>query len=168
MKMTLPTDSAKRKDYPMYTGLIKYFAAALAGVSNISKRGNDKHNPGEPMHHARGKSADHPDCVVRHVTDIADLEAAIERKREDEIVTTYDPKLVDAILEEANQMSWRSLAWNQELHERYGRAPLAPGARLPQETPAILVAAVLDHELRNTGRSVPDRGKSSYANDRLA
>ena len=67
MKMTLPTDSAERKDVPVFSGVVKYAPAALAGVARISKAGNDKHNPGERMHWARGKSADHLECAARHL-----------------------------------------------------------------------------------------------------
>lgn len=42
----------------------------------ISKEGNDKHNPGEPLHHARGKSMDHGDCLLRHLMDLQDHLAA--------------------------------------------------------------------------------------------
>lgn len=124
--MTLPTDSEMRKQIPMFSGVLAYFAAALAGVAKISKKGNDKHNPGQPLHHARGKSSDHADCIVRHLTDVADIEAFIKRAD-----PKCCPELIDALLDEANQLSWRSLALSQELHEKYGRAPLAPGARLP-------------------------------------
>lgn len=40
---------------------------ALAAVAQVSWHGNEKHNPGEPLHHARGKSADHADCIARHL-----------------------------------------------------------------------------------------------------
>ena len=83
MKMTLPTDSAERKEIPLYSGVLKYAPAALAGMARISKAGNDKHNPGEPLHHARGKSNDHPDCIVRHAADVADIEAALQRSISD-------------------------------------------------------------------------------------
>lgn len=115
---TLPTDSKERKDYPMLSGCLKYFPAALAGVALISKQGNDKHNPGQPMHHARGKSADHGDCIIRHLTDTEDLLAALERGA---AVTS------EQILLEAGQLAWRALAYAQQLHERFG-APMAPGA----------------------------------------
>ncbi len=36
------------------------------------------------------------------------------------------------LLHEVNQLAWRALALAQELHETYGDAPLAPGARLPE------------------------------------
>lgn len=116
--LTLPTESSDRKNYPLFSGCIKYFPAALAGVSNISKLGNDKHNPGEKLHHARGKSMDHKDCVMRHLIDLEDLLAARERG------VKVDKK---DILIEVNQMVWRALAVSQELHEKFG-APLAPGA----------------------------------------
>lgn len=60
--------SAERKEYPMATGLLDYFPDALAEVSHVSYLGNQKHNPGQPLHWARGKSNDHADCVVRHMS----------------------------------------------------------------------------------------------------
>ena len=120
--LTLPTDSAERKNYPVLSGCVKYFPAALAGVANISKLGNDKHNPGEPLHHARSKSTDHGDCIVRHLIDTEDLLAAVDRN---EALRTEDK---EAILREVSQLAWRALAYSQVLHERFG-APLAPGAK---------------------------------------
>lgn len=118
--MTLPTDSNERKNYPLYEGCLKYFPAALSGVAKISKLGNDKHNPGQPLHHARGKSMDHGDCILRHLTDVSDLLASLDRG------SSVDK---EQILIEVNQMAWRALAFSQELHERLGVAPLAPGAK---------------------------------------
>lgn len=134
MKLTLPTDSAERKNVPMFSGVLKYAPAALAGMARISKLGNDKHNPGQPLHHARGKSNDHPDCIVRHAIDVADIEAAIVRV--DEGIEWADAHpireaQIEALLNEASQLLWRAALWSQELHEKYGGAPLAPGAKLP-------------------------------------
>jgi hypothetical protein len=112
--MTLPTDSAERKNYPIARGCLNYFPAALAGIARISKLGNDKHNPGQPLHHAREKSTDHSDCIIRHLIDTEDLLAA-----------NASP---EQILTEVSQMAWRVLAYSQILHEKYG-APLAPGAK---------------------------------------
>jgi hypothetical protein len=109
----------------MLSGCLKYFPAALAGVAQISKLGNDKHNPGQPLHHARGKSADHGDCIIRHLTDVQDLLAADERGG------ALTPKGVSDILMEVSQLAWRALAYSQALHEQFG-APLAPGASEPQ------------------------------------
>jgi hypothetical protein len=79
MKFTLPTDSQERKDIQLRAGCYNYFPGALMGVAMWSKRGNDKHNPGEPLHHARGKSMDHEECIERHGSDLADLQAAYDR-----------------------------------------------------------------------------------------
>jgi hypothetical protein len=40
-------------------------------VSRVSWHGNEQHNPGEPLHWARGKSDDHMDAAMRHITDYA-------------------------------------------------------------------------------------------------
>lgn len=118
--LTLPTDSAERKNYPMLSGLLNYFPAALAGAANTSKLGNDKHNPGQPLHHARGKSMDHGDCIIRHLMDTENLKASF--KAGESSVKQSD------ILLEANQLVWRALAYSQQLHEEFG-APLAPAAK---------------------------------------
>ena len=115
--MTLPTDSKERKEYPLHRGCLRYFPAALAGIAQTSKRGNDKHNPGEELHHARSKSMDHGDCILRHLIDVEDLLAAF--RRGDTSVTK------EAILTEIDQMAWRALALSQQIHEDLG-APLAP------------------------------------------
>ena len=93
--------SAKRKEYPIVTGVLDYFPDALAMVAHVSYVGNEKHNPGQPLHWARGKSSDHLDCVGRHL---------LERK---EIET-------DNIIHMANA-AWRTLAELQvELEKRHG------------------------------------------------
>lgn len=111
--MTLPIDSKARKDIPIYSGCLRYFPAALALVASISKIGNDKHNPGEALHHARGKSMDHGDCILRHLIDMEDFLSV--------------GKLAEAA-NGAAQVAWRALAICQELAEQAG-SPLAPGAK---------------------------------------
>jgi hypothetical protein len=118
MNTTLPQDSQLRKEYPLFRGLFRYFPAALAGVARHSKTGNDKHNPGEEMHHARGKSNDHADCILRHMMDLSDILARNQHSQD-----------CKAILDEANALSWRALALAQLLHEQLANAPLAPGAK---------------------------------------
>lgn len=124
--MTLPTNSAERKNYPLLSGVLRYFPAALAGIAHVSKLGNDKHNPGEELYHAREKSKDHGDCVVRHLLDVQDLLAMDER-------SVLTPKGIEDLLIEASSMAWRALALSQELHERFG-SPLAPGAKNDEVT----------------------------------
>lgn len=64
--MTLPTDKQSRKETPIASGVLDYFPDALAAVARVSYRGNQQHNPGQPLHWARGKSDDHADCLIRH------------------------------------------------------------------------------------------------------
>lgn len=63
----LPADAPARKQIPVCTGVLDYFPDALAAVAEVSWQGNQQHNPGEPLHWAREKSADHGDCLVRHL-----------------------------------------------------------------------------------------------------
>jgi hypothetical protein len=65
--MALPVDPKDRKQIPIVTGCLDYFPDALAAVSRLSLKANEKHNPGQPLHWSKGKSADHADCLVRHL-----------------------------------------------------------------------------------------------------
>jgi hypothetical protein len=104
----LPTDPAARKDIPIATGVLDYFPAALAEIARLSKQGNDQHNPGEPLHWARGKSNDHADTIIRHF---------LERGTIDTDGMRHSAKL-----------AWRALALLQMEMEAEG-APVARGAR---------------------------------------
>jgi hypothetical protein len=106
----LPSDSAARKDVPLASGVLDYFPAALAEVAKVSKYGNDKHNPGEPLHHARGKSTDHADCIMRHLVDRGQI----------------DP---DTGQRHSAEVAWRALALLQQEMEDAGLAPMPRGAR---------------------------------------
>ncbi len=66
---TLPTDAKARKEAPIARGVLDYFPDALYEVAILSKKGNDQHNPGQPMHWAKEKSNDHADCIIRHLID---------------------------------------------------------------------------------------------------
>jgi hypothetical protein len=96
--VTLPIDPQLRKEYPICRGVLDYFPDAIAEVAHISKVGNDQHNPGEPMHWARGKSTDHTDCIARHL---------LERGTTDSDGCRHTAKL-----------AWRALALLQEEIER--------------------------------------------------
>lgn len=99
MNGLFPEDSAERKTYPVYSGLLAYFPAALAAVAHHSYIGNEKHNPGQALHHDRAKSGDEADALVRHLM-------------ESDYVG----------------MAWRALALLQKHCEANG-APIAPAAR---------------------------------------
>jgi hypothetical protein len=104
----LPTDSAARKRVPMCAGLLDYFPDALAAVAELSFDGNEKHNPGEPLHHARGKSMDHADCIVRHLLNRGGF---------------------DGKTRESAALAWRALALLQEELEADLGLPLPRAAR---------------------------------------
>lgn len=116
---TLPVDSAFRKEFPIEAGVNQYFPAAIVCLAAWSKFNNNKHNPGEPLHHSRAKSGDHEECIARHNIDIAD---ARRRDGGDDLTE----------LEEATAVFWRAGARLQILAERLG-APPAPAARFPKE-----------------------------------
>jgi hypothetical protein len=63
------SEAEQRKEHPMATGVLDYFPYALYEVAKVSKKGNDQHNPGEPLHWAKGKSTDHADSLLRHLKD---------------------------------------------------------------------------------------------------
>lgn len=69
-------NSQERKGEPILSGCMAYFPDALAAISRVSVAGNEKHNPGQPLHWARGKSTDQLDAVARHILtpDIVDPE----------------------------------------------------------------------------------------------
>jgi hypothetical protein len=113
---TLPVGSSDRKGIPLYEGVLKYFPAALAAVAHVSKVGNDKHNPGEPLHHSRGKSNDHADCIIRHLVDLTEDRGCGVGYDEDG-------------LSQVAYIAWRALALAQEWLEKNEGAPLAPGAK---------------------------------------
>lgn len=110
----LPTDSKERKDVPLTTGVLDYFPAALAEVARVSKAGNDKHNPGQPLHHARGKSMDHADCILRHLAERGGIDEGTGVRH-------------------TAELAWRALALLQQEMEAAG-APLARGAKEPEGT----------------------------------
>lgn len=88
----------KRKQIPLYTGLIKYFPLALCEVAKVSYVGNAQHNdPTKPIHWDRSKSADDLDALVRHLFE-AD-------------------KIDDDNLYHLAKVAWRSLAALEKLLE---------------------------------------------------
>jgi len=107
-KRLIDTTSEERKKYPMATGLLDYFPDALAEVAKVSFEGNQKHNPGKSMHHARGKSMDHADCILRHLAGRGGF---------------------DGTQRESAAMAWRALALLQEELERDLGLTLPRGAK---------------------------------------
>lgn len=110
-----PDDSAARKEYPIYSGFLQYFPSAIAAVAHHSFKGNQKHNPGQPLHHDRAKSDDEEDAMVRHLME-----------------------------EDLVGMAWRAMSTLQKYLESKG-APIAPAARNAKPKPAYPVGEVIPH-----------------------
>jgi dATP/dGTP diphosphohydrolase len=102
-------DSQVRKQFPLTTGLLDYFPDACCAVAEVSYQGNQKHNPGQPMHHARGKSRDHADCIGRHLLERGGFDSGIRHSA---------------------ALAWRALALLQEELEAEGLCTLPRGAKL--------------------------------------
>lgn len=63
------TDDAKtRKEYPVYSGFVKYFPDAIAEIAHVSWEGGQQHGHDE-LHWDRAKSSDEPDALMRHLID---------------------------------------------------------------------------------------------------
>lgn len=87
--------------------LFRAFPQAMAAIAQVSWHGNEKHNPGQPLHHARGKSMDHFDCIARHYVERGGF---------------------DGPMRHSACLAWRALAALQEDLEAKG-APKARGAK---------------------------------------
>ena len=96
---------------PLFSGCLNYFPRALLAVAEHSRKANDKHNPGEPLHWSKGKSSDHADCAARHLLDIGPTWDAV------------DPEF-DSL--HATALAWRALALLETVLER-DRAPADDG-----------------------------------------
>lgn len=94
----LPTDAKERKTCPIGTGVLDYFPDALAAVAYCSWKGNEQHNPGQPLHWDRSKSTDEADALMRHF---------LERGQIDSDGVRHSAK-----------MAWRALALLQKEIER--------------------------------------------------
>jgi hypothetical protein len=128
----LPVSSAARKEIPLWTGALAYAPAAFALMAATSQKGNNKHNPGEPLHHARGKSTDHQDCILRHMTDYDAMMSYRSRYGVDSVD-------IEALKEELGNLVWRANLFVQEQCELLGIAPRAPRAVLPSEDAATVL-----------------------------
>jgi hypothetical protein len=94
----------KRKQHPIFSGVLKYFPNAIYYISNVSWQGNQQHHPDEPLHWDKSKSTDEPDALVRHLLQ-------------------YDQFDDDGILH-AGKVAWRGLALLERELERQGLTEL--------------------------------------------
>ena len=64
----------KRKQIPIYTGVIKYFPDAIAEIAKVSYAGNQQHHPDKPLHWDRAKSKDELDALMRHLLEAGKID----------------------------------------------------------------------------------------------
>ena len=153
-----PKDSAERKACPVASGVVKYFPDALMLVSRLSRIGNDKHSPGQPLHWAKEKSGDEPDALMRHLIDHftgAPIDADVEELGE---------------LAHLTQVAWRALAMLQracDAERAKDARPSAEDAELPESiAAAVRIAARAEAEA--SGKNACDHGLRFDANDAWA
>lgn len=108
VRTLLPADAKERKQIPVAGGVMDYFPQALIEVAKVSFAGNEQHNPGQPLHWARGKSMDQADTMIRHFLERGTIDT-------------------DGVRHSA-KMAWRALAILQLEMESEG-APVARGAK---------------------------------------
>lgn len=88
-----------RKEYPVFSGVLKYFPKAMMEISHVSFVGNEQHNKGMPMHWDRSKSRDEADALVRHLLQSGELD-------------------IDGVRHTA-KVAWRALALLEKELEQY-------------------------------------------------
>ena len=114
----LPIDAKARKGVPIYSGFFKYFPRAIAAVAELSRKGNEQHNPGKPLHWDRSKSGDELDALSRHLIDEA-------------MGTEVDS---DGVLH-AVKVAWRAMAQLEKKLEILSDGRIPIGALSPSELP---------------------------------
>ena len=80
----------KRKEFPVFSGVLKYFPDALMHISKCSLQGQNQHNPNKPLAWDRTKSSDDLDALTRHLLQAGEIDD-------------------DGILH-STKVAWRSLA----------------------------------------------------------
>ena len=113
-------DAVSRKNAPMARGLLDYFPDALAEVAEVSRIGAEQHHPGTGIWWDKTKSADEPDCILRHL---------IDRGKRDTDGTRHSAKV-----------AWRALAMLQreidaEQEQAEKPSPATPTAIISNRAP---------------------------------
>jgi len=68
------SEAQKRKETPVFSGVLNYFPDAIKEVAQCSFIGNEQHNPNTPLHWDRSKSGDEKDALVRHLIDAGTID----------------------------------------------------------------------------------------------
>jgi len=95
----------KRKQIPVFSGVLQYFPDAIREVAKTSWIGNQQHHPDKPLHWDRSKSSDELDALTRHLMEVGTIDT-------------------DGIRHSA-KVCWRAIANQQKKLEKEGKAPLS-------------------------------------------
>lgn len=128
-KPTLPVDAKARKALPIITGVLDYFPDALAEVADLSRVGNDQHNPGQPLHWSKHKSSDHDDCIGRHLIDRGKRDSDNIRHRTKVAWRALASLQIEIEAERAGLSIPQYLEWLKEDAKKQG--PTAPHGTVP-------------------------------------
>lgn len=75
MSAPLPAEAPARKALPVFSGFVRYFPDAMVAVAELSRIGNDQHNPGKPLFWDRSKSGDELDALMRHLLEAGTVDS---------------------------------------------------------------------------------------------
>lgn len=147
----LPKEAAARKALPIATGVLNYFPDALLAVAEVSRVGNDQHNPGQPLHWSKHLSTDHADSLLRHLIDAGTFDddgvrhsakvawrALALLQTEIEAAAFIDEMMTSTALEEAREFAGptRSVKGQADFVEPWENLP-APEDKLPLEDDSL-------------------------------
>jgi len=127
MSIASSMTAKERKEAPVYSGFIRYFPDAMIAVAQLSRIGNEQHNPGKPLHWDRSKSGDELDALTRHLID-AEGEDGPGHK-----VPMYD---TDNVLH-ATKVAWRAMANLQKMLEAQAAQAMPTITKGTQEGPYV-------------------------------
>lgn len=97
--------ATKRKNTPVYSGVLMYFPDAIQAVARCSQAGNEQHHADKPLHWDRAKSTDEKDALARHLMQAGTID--------------------DDGVRHSAKVAWRALANLQKELEAAGEAELS-------------------------------------------
>ena len=98
-------EAQKRKDTPVFSGVLAYFPDAINELARCSFAGQQQHAPDEPLQWHRDKSGDELDALTRHLLQAGTMDTDSVRH--------------------STKVLWRAAANLQKELELEGEAPLS-------------------------------------------
>lgn len=129
--MALPKDAKARKEVPLYSGVHRYFPAALQGVAKVSLNGSRQHHGTDELYDDRSKSNDDLDCALRHLED------------------AFIGDGMDGEVAHVDKAAWRVLRVAQKWHEERGAGIAPAAANVAKAARQRIEAACRDMQNRN-------------------